>query len=183
MKSYRIIGGAALACVLVGALAAPAFADNNGSQATANAAVTAGDRAATLAGSVTFPAVPASHSNQAATAQNTSVEVNDLSGTDAGWNVSIVASALALNGGSATIPAGDVSLAGFGALASISGATTGITPGSVASIGSAVALLSAPAGDGVGDYTQAFSLGLTVPADTPAGAYSGTLTVTVAPPS
>jgi hypothetical protein len=44
-------------------------------------------------------------------------------------------------------------------------------------------LLSAAAGSGVGDYTQAFDLGLVVPADSPAGDYSGTLTVTIAPPS
>lgn len=183
MKPARIVLPTALCCALIAGLAAPALAADTGSNVAANASVIGGDRTATLAGDVTFPGVNASHSDQAATPQDTSVEVNDLSGTEAGWNVTIVASDLTLSGGSATIPAADVSLAGFGALASTSGATTGITAGSEGSIGSAVTLLSAPAGDGVGDYTQAFSLGLTVPGDTPAGAYSGTLTVTIAPPS
>jgi hypothetical protein len=181
MKSYSILGAGALACVLVGGLAAPAFADS-GSQAASHASVTAGDRSATLAGDITFPAVNASHADQAATTQATSVDVNDLSGADAGWNVSIVASDLAGTAG-ATIPAADVSLASFGALTSVSGATTGVSAGSAGAIGSAVTLVSASATHGVGEYTQAFSLGLTVPGDSLAGSYTGTLTVTIAPPS
>jgi hypothetical protein len=37
-------------------------------------------------------------------------------------------------------------------------------------------------GPGAGDYIQAFDLGLTVPANSLAGDYAGTLTVTIAPP-
>jgi len=43
--------------------------------------------------------------------------------------------------------------------------------------------LKAPVGSGVGDYTQAFNVGLSMPADSLAGDYAGTLTVTIAPPS
>ena len=76
-----------------------------------------------------------------------------------------------------------MSVDSFGDLTPISGVSTGITTGSTGSIGSAVTLLSAPVTDGVGDYTQAFDLGMVVPADSLAGSYSGTLTVTIAPPS
>ena len=159
----------------------PVVAGDNGSQANVTFGVTGGDRTATLAGAIAFPAVDASHSNVDATVQSASVQVNDLSASDAGWDVTLVASDLAgANGG--TITAGNMSVTGYGALASISGATTNIQTGTPGSIGSPTALLSASAGSGVGDYTQAFNLGLVLPADSLAGSYAGTLTVTIAPP-
>ena len=159
----------------------PVVAGDNGSQANVTFGVTGGDRTATLAGAIAFPAVDASHSNVDATVQSASVQVNDLSASDAGWDVTLVASDLAgANGG--TITAGNMSVTGYGALASISGATTNIQTGTPGSIGSPTALLSASPGSGVGDYTQAFNLGLVLPADSLAGSYAGTLTVTIAPP-
>jgi hypothetical protein len=161
--------------------AGPVVETANGSQANVTFGVTGGDRTATLAGAIAFPAVDASHSNVDATVQSASVQVNDLSASDAGWDVTLVASDLAgANGG--TITAGNMSVTGYGALASISGATTNIQTGTPGSIGSPTALLSASAGSGVGDYTQAFNLGLVLPADSLAGSYAGTLTVTIAPP-
>ncbi len=161
--------------------AGPVVETANGSQANVTFGVTGGDRTATLAGAIAFPAVDASHSNVDATVQSASVQVNDLSASDAGWDVTLVASDLAgANGG--TITAGNMSVTGYGALASISGATTNIQTGTPGSIGSPTALLSASPGSGVGDYTQAFNLGLVLPADSLAGSYAGTLTVTIAPP-
>ena len=108
-------------------------------------ATTSGVRTATLEGSIAVPAVNASHSNEDATDQPASIEVDDLTGTDAGWDVTLVASDLAgPNGG--TIAAGNLSVAGYGGLASVSGATTGIQPGNTGSIGSATTLLSGPPG-------------------------------------
>jgi hypothetical protein len=153
----------------------------NGSQGNVTLGINAGDRTATLAGDVAFPAVDASHSDVDATDQSTSVEVNDLSASDAGWGVTIVASDLAGPNG-ATIAAGNLSVTSYGALASISGATTNIQAGTPGPIGSATTLLSAPALSGMGDYTQAFNVGLVLPADSLAGDYAGTLTVTIAPP-
>jgi hypothetical protein len=141
----------------------------------------AGARTATLAGSVAFPAVNASHGNENATDQAASIEVDDLSDTHAGWDVTLVASDLTGPNG-ATIAAGNLSVASYGGLTPVSGATTGIQPGSTGSLGSPTTLLSAAPGSGAGEYIQAFDLGLTVPADSVAGDYSGTLTVTVAPP-
>jgi hypothetical protein len=82
----------------------------------------------------------------------------------------------------ATIAAGNLSVTGYGALASVSGATTNIQAGTPGSIGSATTLLSAATGSGMGDYTQAFDVDLVLPADSLAGDYAGTLTVTIAPP-
>jgi hypothetical protein len=182
MKSIHAAAALAVAALFLGGMAGTAFAADTGSVVNATAGVIGGDRTATLGGDVAFPAVDASHSDVAATDQATSVEVNDLSATDAGWAVTIVSSDLAGPSGT-SIPAADVSVDSFGDLTPISGVSTGITTGSTGSIGSAVTLLSAPVTDGVGDYTQAFDLGMVVPADSLAGSYSGTLTVTIAPPS
>jgi hypothetical protein len=159
----------------------PVVAADNGSQANVTFGVTAGDRTATLTGDVAFPVVNASHSDVDATPQPASIEVNDLSASDAGWDVTILASDLTGPNG-ATIAAGNLSVASYGALASISGATTNIQTSLPGPIGSATTLLSAATGSGVGDYTHAFDVGLVLPADSLAGNYAGTLTVTIAPP-
>ena len=141
---------------------------------------------------IAFPAVSADHNIQSATAQLTSIEVNDLSASDAGWNVTVVSSALVGTSGPAlsldgTIAGNNLSVASYGALAVASGDTVGVTtaivPGTPATIGTPISLLTAPVGYGVGDYTQAFNVGLSMPADSLAGDYAGTLTVTIAPPS
>jgi hypothetical protein len=181
MKARHFIGGATVALVLLGGFAAPAFAADTGSSVATGASVTGGDLTATLAGDVTFAAVAASHADQSPAPQATSVAVNDLTGTAAGWDATIVATDLT-NGG-ATIGAANVGLSSFGALTATSGAVTGITPGTAGPINTAVTLLAAPVGDGDGDYAQAFSLGLTVPGDSTAGTYAGTLVVTIAPPT
>ena len=84
--------------------------------------------------------------------------------------------------GAATIGAANVTLASVGTLTATSGNATSIVAGTPGAINTARALVSAPAASGVGSYSQAFSLGLSVPGDSPAGAYAGTLTVTIAPP-
>ena len=145
MKPIRMAVALSAAAMLLGGLAAPAFATALGSGVPATAGITAGDRTANLAGPIAFPAVSADHNIQSATDQPASIEVDDLTGTDAGWDVTLVASDLAgPNGG--TIAAGNLSVAGYGGLASVSGATTGIQPGNTGSIGSATTLLSGPPG-------------------------------------
>ncbi len=165
--------------MLLGGLAAPAFAADTGSNVAATAGITAGDRTATLAGDIAFPAVSADHNIQSAKpAQLTSIEVNDLSASNAGWNVTVVSSALVGTSGPAlslggTIAASNLSVASYGALAVASGDTVGVTtnivPGSPGPIGTPISLLTAPVGYGVGDYTQAFNVGLSMPADSLAG--------------
>ena len=95
MKSIHAAAALAVAALFLGGMAGTAFAADTGSVVNATAGVIGGDRTATLGGDVAFPAVDASHSDVAATDQATSVEVNDLSATDAGWAVTIVSSDLA----------------------------------------------------------------------------------------
>ena len=178
MKLHRILGATAIAVLAVGGLASPALADDTGDGAATAASVTAGDRVATLAGDITFDAVDASHSSQSPADESTSVEVNDLTGSHAGWIVTIVASDLTRSGGG-TIAAANVSVDGFGSLTS----GTGVSSGETGAIGSSRELVSATATNGFDQpYTQAFDLGLNVPADSMAGDYTGTLTVTIAAP-
>jgi hypothetical protein len=192
MKPIRVAVALGAAALFLGGLAAPAFAADNGSNVAATAGITAGDRTATLAGAIAFPAVNADHNIQSATAQSTSIEVNDLSASDAGWNVTVVSSALVGTSGPAlsldgTIAGNNLSVASYGALAVVStdtvGVVSGIAPGTPGTIGTPITLLTAPVGYGVGDYTQAFNVGLSMPADSLAGDYAGTLTVTIAPAS
>ena len=170
----------ALTGLALGGLASPALAADNGSETTTAAAVTAGNRTAALAGAITFEAVATSHGALSPVDQSTSVAVNDLSGSHAGWNVTIVASALThTTVGTATIGAANVTIDAFGTLTS----GTGVTEGSTGAIDTPRALVSATATNGFDQiYTQEFDLGLNVPADSLAGSYAGTLTVTIAAP-
>ena len=192
MKPIRMAVALSAAAMLLGGLAAPAFAADTGSNVAATAGITAGDRTANLAGPIAFQAVSADHNIQSATDQLTSIEVNDLSASNAGWNVTVVSSALVGTSGPAlsldgTIAGSNLSVASYGTLAVASGDTVGVTsnivPGTPGTIGTPIILLKAPVGSGVGDYTQAFNVGLSMPADSLAGDYAGTLTVTIAPPS
>jgi YVTN family beta-propeller protein len=157
---------------------------DNGSQANVTSSVTAGDRTAVLAGAIAFPAVDASHGDVDAVTQTTSVEVNDLTASDAGWDVTVLVSDLTGSLGG-TIAADNLSVASYGALTVATGDTAGVTtnivPGTPGPIGTTTGLLSAPVGYGVGDYTQEFDVALVVPANSLAGDYAGTLTVTIAP--
>lgn len=165
-----------------GAFTGQTTSRNGTAAATASRTVTVTafvGRATTLAGDIAFAAVDASHSDQSPPGEGTSVAINDASGTQAGWDVTIVASALTHTNNVDTIDAANMSLTDVGPLAP---ADSNVTAGETGSIGSARTLVSAAAGFGVGAYTQAFSLGLNVPGDSRSGAYSGTVTVTIAPP-
>lgn len=169
----------ALTGLALGGLASPALAADNGSQTTTGAAVTAGNRGATLAGAITFDAVATSYGALSPADESTSVEVNDLSGSHAGWNVTIVASVLTHSNTIDTIDASNVTVDAFGDLTP----GTGVSEGSLGAIDEARALVSATATNGFDQaYTQAFDLGLNVPANSLAGSYTGTLTVTIAAP-
>jgi len=186
MKVRHLIGATAVSCLLLGALATPAFADT----AATGASVTGGALTATLAGPVTFPAVAASHTDTASAAPATSVDVNDLTSTGAGWGVTIAATDLTGALAAAAndiIPAANVSLTAIDAPAGVTppgGAApspTGVAAGTPGAIGTAITLVSAAAGDGVGEYTDGFTLGVVVPADSLADSYTGSVTVTATP--
>lgn len=179
LPRYRRIAASA---VVAGALAlgvvVPAFAAD-----TVTQSITAGTRSASVA-DVTLPAVNYSHSAQTSTGTMT-LSADDSSGSDAGWNVTIVSSAFT-NGG-ATIPASDFSLTSAATPAMTAGQAVDATNGPMVPATSPVGALDAArkveqanAGYGKGTYTQDLGVSLTIPADSLAGTYTATLTTTIA---
>ena len=100
--------GSSAAAMLLGGLAAPAFAADTGSTWPPPPVITAGDRTATLAGDIAFPALSADHNIQCNVDQATSIEVNDLSASNAGWSVTVVSSALVGTSGPALFVDGTI---------------------------------------------------------------------------
>jgi hypothetical protein len=112
--------------------------------------------------------------------------LNDVTGTDSrntypGWSVSGQMSSFT-DGGSAAIPGDQLGWTPTAVGALTGGATLGptVAPGtSPDGIGEAAQVLaSAPSGQGLGSNTLSADLTLDIPPSTPAGAYSGALTVT-----
>lgn len=121
-------------------------------------------------------------SGSAQTVNKTVGDVNetDLTGTGAGWHVTVKASQFA--SGSYSLPVGSLQLAAPTAITK-TGGTTSAAPVTqtgapwVIDTASAVPVLSAATGTGMGTYTSTFggNLSLTVPANAYAGTYSSTL--------
>jgi len=98
--------------------------------------------------------------------------VSDLSGTGAGWGVSLTLTQLLSTTDSKTLPAGSISVTTAPIVSTLDASSlTGITPVSDATVldtaatttlaGTAVSLVSAGSGDGMGTY-QISSLGVTL---------------------
>lgn len=181
MKSFRIITVTALATVFVAAAASPANATDTGNQVGTGFTITAGDRTATLAGDVTFPTVAASHNMSFAPTQS-SVLVDDLSGTGAGWNATVSASPLVHTASGTNLDTWGL-FVWPNQTTAFAGDPTGVDRGMGGNLQFGDQLLvSASATHGMGTYEQAFDVHLFVPANALSGAYTGTLTVTIAPP-
>jgi phosphate ABC transporter phosphate-binding protein len=110
------------------------------------------------------------------------VTVIDTRNTYPGWSVSGQISSFTSGGSAATIPGDQLGWTPTAVSPLVGGATVGPTvqPGtSPNGLGDTPQVLaSAPSGQGVGTNTLSASLTLAIPAATPAGAYSGLLTIT-----
>lgn len=172
------VKAAAVGVLTVGVLfAAPsAFAADS----TVSQAVTGGSLSATVTGP-TLGAVAASHTATPSSGTST-LAVDDLTGTGAGWHVTEQVSAFAYSGAAldgTSIPASAFGVTP-GTASSTNGASlTGVTAGAGGSLDTARTVLSATAGNGVGSYSQDSAATLTVPADVRAGTYTATLTTSV----
>jgi hypothetical protein len=172
----------AVAALTAGALvAAPAaFAADS----TVSQAVTGGALSASVTGG-TFDAIATAHSDQTSTASTPfSLTTDDLTGTAAGWHVTQQITSVGGFVYSGTNAGADISAANFsitpGTVTANGGASlAGVTAGTTGTLDSAVTVLSAAAGDGVGSYTLPIDATLTVPADSRAGTYTGTLTTSI----
>lgn len=159
-----------------------AFAAN---QVTQN--VTAGTRTASVA-NLALADVAYSHSAQTQTGTMT-LTADDSSGSGAGWNVTILSSAFVYSGANSgtNIPAANFSLTSAAAPVMTAGQAVDATNGPkvptvspVGTLDTARKTVQANAGYGLGTYTQALGVSLSIPAQSRAGTYTGTLTTTIA---
>lgn len=188
-----VVAVAATAALAIGA--SPALAADSVTQA-----VTAGSRTASVA-NLTLGSVAYSHSAQTPTGSMT-LTADDSSGSNAGWNVTVLTSAFVWTvgtGGASTgtdIPAANFTLTSAAAPAASAGQAIDLdTDGAgvdiangpmvpaaspVGTLDAARKALQANPGFGKGTYTQALGVSLLIPAQSAAGTYTGTLTTTVA---
>jgi hypothetical protein len=179
-KALGLVGAAALSLTLV----APAMAADS---VTTN--VTPGSRSASVA-DLALGAVAYSHT--AGTKTGTMVlTADDSTGSNAGWNVTIQSSAFvwsAGTGGASTgtnIPAANFSLTSAAAPVSTAGQAVDTggpkvpTTSPVGTLDTARKVVQADASFGNGTYTQDLGVSLAIPAQSAAGAYTGTLTTTI----
>jgi hypothetical protein len=168
--------------LLVGTIAGPTLAADAVSQA-----VNAGTRSASVA-NLTLGAVNYSHSAQSQTGSMT-LTGDDSSGSGEGWNVTILSSAFVYSGtnGGTDIAASNFSLSSAAAPVATAGEAVDATNGPkvptvspVGTLDSARKTVQANAGYGEGTYTQALGVSLSIPAQSRAGTYTGTLTTTIA---
>jgi hypothetical protein len=111
----------------------------------------------------------------------TTLAVDDLTGTGAGWHVTEQVSDFAYTGANngTDIPAAAFSVTAGTASSTNDASMTGVSVGAGGSLDTAKTVLSATAGNGVGAYSLANTATLTVPADARVGTYTATLTTSV----
>lgn len=150
--------------------------------------ITAGTRTASVA-NLSLTAVAYSHIAQTQTGSMT-LSADDSTGSGAGWNVTILSSAFVYSGSNSgtNIVAENFSLTSAAAPAATAGQAVDATDGPrvptdispIGTLNSARKTVQANAGFGQGTYTQALGVSLSIPAQSRAGTYTGTLTTTIA---
>ncbi len=174
--------GLALAGVAGMLVVAPVAAVNQVTQV-----VTAGTRSASVA-DLTLAAVAYSHGAQTSSGSLT-LTADDSTGSNLGWNVTIQSSAFVYSGANSgtNISAANFALTSAAAPAMTAGQAVDPVAGPkvpaispVGTLDSARKTVQALALFGKGTYTQALGVSLTIPAQSAAGTYTGTLTTTIA---
>lgn len=165
--------------------------DSASKSARAGAAVVAGALGVTTPPTVAFPAVTLTGTTQAATVALTPLTVTDLRGSGVGWTLSLQAPDFA-SGAGRILPFGGLQVTPGAPTATASGSTSagGLTVGVPGALGgpdttpgvtlsSPLTLLTAPSGQGLGQYGTSAALTFTVPARAYTGSYSATLVLSV----
>lgn len=186
LKHYkRLVATAAIAGVLALSAAIPAFATD-----TVIQSVNPGNLSASVA-DLTLPAIDHSHTVETSTGTMT-LTADDSTGSNAGWNVTILSSDFVWSAGSTgavngtDITAANFSLTSAADPVSTAGQSVSATDGPmvpatspVGTLDSARKVVQANAGFGNGTYTQALGVSLDIPADSTSGDYTATLTTTI----
>jgi|GEM_PF-4315040 len=175
----RLALGAGTFAFLLATMAYPVFAAD-----TVTQTITAGVRSASI-GDLTLPSTIYQNGPHAITGSMI-LTVDDSTGTNAGWGVTVQVSAF-VGSVTGTIPAANFSVTSAGNAVTIAGQaaiTTAATGPEVAttfvvgSLATARRTLEATAAYGAGTYTQALGVSLTIPGGASVGTYTGTLTET-----
>jgi hypothetical protein len=144
----------------------------------------AGTRTASLT-SATLDPITYKHVEQNQTGSFT-LTVDDSTGSGAGWNVTILSSAIVYSGanGGTNIPAANLSITTANTPVATAGQAVDVTGGPLAGTASTLdaarKVIYASTNFGQGTYTQALPLQMVVPGMSRAGAYTATITVTMA---
>ena len=174
-----------LALSLVAALSMAAVATTAFAADTVTQALTAGTRTASNA-NLALANVAYAHTAQTSTGSMT-LTADDSTGSGAGWNVTILSSAFVYTGANSgtNIPAVNFSLSSAAAPVMTAGQAVDVTGGPkvpavspVGTLDTARKTVQANVGFGLGTYTQALGVSLSIPAQSRAGTYTGTLTTT-----
>lgn len=177
----RVAFAIVLSAVAGTTLALPAFAAD-----TVTQAVTGGTRTASIA-DLALGSASYAHTAQSSNGSMT-LSADDSSGTGAGWNVTIQASDFVYTGSNngTNIPAANFSLTSAAAPSATAGQAVDATDGPkvpttspVGALDSARKVVAANADFGQGAYAQSLGVSLSIPAQSRAGTYTGTLTVTI----
>lgn len=174
-----------MAALALSAFATTAFA----ADLPVTQAVTAGTRTASN-DAPTLADVVSTHVDQTTTGSMT-LTADDSTGSGAGWNVTIQSSAFVYTGSNSgtDIPAVNFSLASADAPQMTAGQAINVTAGDgpalpttspVGTLDAARKTVQAGIAYGQGTYTQGLGVSLTIPAESRAGTYTGTLTTTIA---
>ena len=144
--------------------------------------VEGGDRSASVSG-VDLGSIGYSHEQQTS-GGSISILVDDSTGSNAGWNVTLQASDF--TDGNRVIGAGNFAIVGAGTPTHIAGQEISAEfgpkvpwNGGTGSLDTARKILSASEGYGKGTYGQELDVELTVPGQTLAGTYGANLTVNI----
>jgi hypothetical protein len=180
----RLALGLCAGAMLASTIAGPAFAAD-----TVVLAITGSGLTASVA-DLTLTSV--AYQNAAHDVSGTMVlTADDSTGTGAGWNVTVVASAFVWVGtanGGTNIPAVNFALTSAAAPALVAGQVVSATAATgpqvpplspLGTLNSARKTLSATAAYGAGTYTQDLGVTLTIPAQSRVGVYTGTITTTI----
>ncbi len=177
----RLSTSLVLATALTLGAALPTFAADSITQQ-----LNGGSRSASVA-DLSLTAVSYSHSVQAQTGTMT-LTADDSSATGAGWHVTIVSSDFVYSGtnGGTNIPKANFSITSAATPAMTAGQVWDATGGPkvpstspVGALDTARTVIQADAAFGQGTYTQALGVSLSIPAQSRAGTYTGTLTTSI----
>lgn len=162
----------------LGGTAAIAQTDSNVTQS-----VNPGSLAASLS-DLELTAIEYSHTD-ATSAGNIALNVDDTSGTGGGWHVTVQSGEFTYDGdnGGETIPASNFALTSAADPVLVAGQEIDATDGPRAvteagSLDEARTVIEADVNSGQGEYTQDLGVELTVPGQSRAGTYTGTVTTT-----